>query len=69
MAEIGQADKEQGEQDQVEAPLDGGQDGEAGERVFEVGQGSVPPSLSIADLPPPELADPPPAEIVDPSNS
>ena len=69
MAEIGQADEEQGEQDQVETPLDGGQEGEAGERIFEVGQGSVPPSPGIADLLPPELADPPPAEIVDPSNS
>ncbi|XP_052290066.1 uncharacterized protein LOC107175547 [Citrus sinensis] len=53
MAEIGQTDKEQGEQDQVEAPLDGVQEGEAGGRAFEVGQGSVPPPPDIADLPPP----------------
>ncbi|KAH9715427.1 Receptor-like protein 1 [Citrus sinensis] len=58
MAEVGQADKERGEQDQVEAPLDGVQEGEAGGRTFEVGQGSVPPPPGIADLPPPEMADP-----------
>ncbi|XP_052299641.1 uncharacterized protein LOC127903057 [Citrus sinensis] len=68
MAEVDQADKEQGEQEQVEAPLDGVQEGEAGRRVFEVGQGSVPPPPDIADLPPPEIADPSPAEAVDPPN-
>ena len=61
MAEVGQGDKEQGEQDQVEAPLDGVQEGEAGGRAFEVGQGSVPP-------PPPGIADPSPPEIPDPSH-
>ncbi|XP_015386524.2 uncharacterized protein LOC107177349 [Citrus sinensis] len=65
MAEVGQGDKEQGEQDQAEAPLDGVQEGGAGGRAFEVGQGSVPPPPSIADLPPPEIADPSPAEAVD----
>ena len=52
----------------MEAPLDGGQEGEAGERVFEVGQGSVPPPPGIADLPPVEIVDPSPAEAVDPPN-
>ncbi|XP_024033565.1 uncharacterized protein LOC112095693 [Citrus clementina] len=69
MAEVGQGDKEQGEQDQAEAPLDGVQEGGAGGRAFEVGQGSVPPPPSIADLPPPEIADPSPAEAVDLPNS
>ena len=44
-----------------------GQEGEAGERAFEVGQGSVPPPPGIADLPPPEIADLSPAEIANPS--
>ncbi|XP_024035539.1 uncharacterized protein LOC127899299 [Citrus sinensis] len=39
MAEIGQGDKEHGEQDQAEAPLDGVQEGGAGGRAFKVGQG------------------------------
>ncbi|XP_024035459.1 uncharacterized protein LOC112096269 [Citrus clementina] len=43
-------------------------EGEAGERVFEVGQGSVPPPPGIADLPPVEIVDPSPAEAVDPPN-
>ena len=68
MAEVGQADKERGEQDQVEAPLDGVQEGEAGGRTFEVGQGSVPPPPGIADLPPPEMADPSAAGAVDSAN-
>ncbi|KAK9200336.1 hypothetical protein WN944_015533 [Citrus x changshan-huyou] len=59
MEEIGQADKEQGEQ---------GQEGEAGGRALEVGQGSMPTPPGIADLPPPEIADPSPAEAVDPPN-
>ncbi|XP_052289888.1 uncharacterized protein LOC107174447 [Citrus sinensis] len=67
MAEVDQADKEQGEQEQVEAPLDGVQEGEAGQRVFEVGQRSVPPPPDIADLPPPDITDLPPPEIADPS--
>ncbi|XP_015386968.1 uncharacterized protein LOC107177553 [Citrus sinensis] len=50
MAEVGQADKEQGEQDQVEAPLDGVQEGEVRGCAFEVSQGSVPPPPGIADL-------------------
>ena len=65
MAEVGQGDKEQGEQDQAEAPLDGVQEGGAGGRAFEMGQGSMPPPPSIADLPPLEIADPSPAEAVD----
>ncbi|XP_015389447.2 uncharacterized protein LOC107178603 [Citrus sinensis] len=68
MAAVGQGDKEQGEQEQVEVPLDGVQEGEARERVFEVGQGFVTPPPGIADLPPPEIADPSPAEAVDPPN-
>ncbi|XP_015382140.2 uncharacterized protein LOC107175245 [Citrus sinensis] len=68
MAEINQTDKEQGEQDQVEAPLDGVQEGEAGGCAFEVGQGSMPPPPGIVDLPPPEIADPSPAETVDHPN-
>ncbi|XP_052300232.1 uncharacterized protein LOC127903712 [Citrus sinensis] len=68
MAEVDQVDKEQGEQEQVEALLDEVPEGEAGQRVFEVGQGSVPPPPDIADLPPPEIADPSPAEAVDPHN-
>ncbi|XP_024046525.1 uncharacterized protein LOC107175622 [Citrus sinensis] len=67
MAEAGQGDKGQGEQDQVEAPLDRVQEGEAGGRTFEVGQGSVPPPPGIPDLPPPQIADPLPSETVDPS--
>ena len=67
MAEVGQADKERGEQDQVEAPLDGVQEGEAGGRTFEVGQGSMPPPPGIADLPPPDVADPLLSELADPS--
>ncbi|XP_015389450.2 uncharacterized protein LOC107178605 [Citrus sinensis] len=68
MSGAGQGDKVQGEQEQVEVPLDGVQEGEAGQRVFEVGQGSVPPPPGIADLPPPEIADPSPIEAVDPPN-
>ncbi|XP_024039523.1 uncharacterized protein LOC112098134 [Citrus clementina] len=67
MAEVGQADKEQGEQDQVEAPLDGVQEGEVGGRTFEVGQGSMPPPPGIADLPPPNVANPLLPELADPS--
>ena len=67
MAEAGQGDKGQGEQDQVEAPLDRVQEGEAGGRAFEVGQGSVPPPPGIADLPPPEIVDPLPPKTADPS--
>ena len=51
----------------MEVPLDGVQEGEVVERVFEVGQGSMPPP-GIADLPPPEIADPLLAEAVDPPN-
>ncbi|XP_024043025.1 transcription initiation factor TFIID subunit 3-like [Citrus clementina] len=68
MAGAGQGDKEQDEQEQVEVPLNGVQEGEAGQRVFEVGQGSVPPPPDIANLPPPEIADPSPTEAVDPPN-
>ena len=68
MAEIGQANKEHRKQDQVEAPLDGAQEGEAGGRTFEVGQGYVPPPPGITDLPPLEMTDPLPSEAVDPLN-
>ncbi|XP_052299560.1 pectinesterase inhibitor 10-like [Citrus sinensis] len=76
MAKVGQGDKEQGGQDQVETPSDGVQEGEAGGRTLEVGQGSMPPPLGIADLPPsnvadlslPELADPSAAGAVDSPN-
>ncbi|GAY64497.1 hypothetical protein CUMW_234040 [Citrus unshiu] len=68
IAGAGQGDKEQDEQEQVEVPLDEVQEGEAGQRVFEVGQGSAPPPPGIADLPPPEIANPSPAEAVDPPN-
>ncbi|XP_024043054.1 uncharacterized protein LOC112099810 [Citrus clementina] len=67
MAQVDQADKEQGEQEQVEAPLDGGQEGEAGGRTFEMGQGSMPPPSGIADLPPPDVADPLLPGLADPS--
>ena len=56
-------------------PLDEVQEGEAGGRAFEVGQGSVPPpgiadllSLEIADLSPPEIDDPSTAGTVDSPN-
>ena len=65
MAEAGQGDKEQGEQDQVEAPLDGVQEGEAGGRTFEVGQGSMPPPPGIANLLPLDVADPSAGGAVD----
>lgn len=65
MAGASQGDKEQGEQDQVEAPLDRAQEEEIGGRAFEVGQGSVPVSPGNADLPPPEIADPLPPEVAD----
>ena len=68
MAEVNQGDKEQGERDQVEAPLDGVLEGEAGGRAFEVGQRSMPPPPGVADLPPPEIADPSTAKVVDPPN-
>ncbi|XP_015382181.2 uncharacterized protein LOC107175279 [Citrus sinensis] len=68
MTGAGQGDKEQDEQEQVEVPLNGEQEGEAGQRAFEVGQGSMPPPPDVADLPPPEVADPSPAEAVDPPN-
>ncbi|XP_052299621.1 uncharacterized protein LOC127903051 [Citrus sinensis] len=67
MAEVGQGDKEQGGQDQVEASSDGVQEGEVGGRTLEVGQGSMPPPLGIADLPPPDVADPSLPELADPS--
>ncbi|XP_024039578.1 uncharacterized protein LOC112098170 [Citrus clementina] len=67
MAEVDQVDKEQGEQEQVEAPLDGVEEGDAGGRTFEVGQGSMPPPPGIADLPPPDVADPSLPELADPS--
>ncbi|XP_052291844.1 uncharacterized protein LOC107177265 [Citrus sinensis] len=57
MAGASQGDKEQGEQDQVEAPLDRAQEEEIGGRAFEVGQGSVPAPPGNADPPPPETAD------------
>ncbi|XP_024033559.1 uncharacterized protein LOC112095687 [Citrus clementina] len=65
MAGASQGDKEQGEQDQVEAPLDRAQEEEIGGRAFEVGQGSVPVPPGNADLPPPEIADPLPPEVAD----
>ncbi|XP_024033656.1 uncharacterized protein LOC112095759 [Citrus clementina] len=68
MTGAGQGDKEQDEQEQVEVPLNEEQEGEAGQRAFEVGQGSMPPPPDVADLPPPEIADPSPAEVVDPPN-
>ncbi|XP_024033595.1 uncharacterized protein LOC112095715 [Citrus clementina] len=68
MAGVGQGDKEQGEQNQVEAPLYEVQEGGAGGRAFETGQGSMPPPPSIADPSPPGTTDPSPAEAVDPSN-
>ncbi|XP_052295861.1 uncharacterized protein LOC127901872 [Citrus sinensis] len=68
MAGVGQGGKEQGEQNQVEAPLDEVQEGGAGGRAFEMGQGSMPPPPSIADPPPPGTTDPSPAEAVDPPN-
>ncbi|XP_052297147.1 uncharacterized protein LOC127902323 [Citrus sinensis] len=68
MAGVGQGDKEQGEQNQVEAPLDEAQEGGDGGRAFEMGQGSMPPPPSIADPPPPGTTDPSPAETVDPPN-
>ncbi|KAH9707093.1 TPR REGION domain-containing protein [Citrus sinensis] len=68
MAGVGQGDEEQGEQNQVEAPLDEVQEGGAGGRAFEMGQGSMPPPPSIVDPPPPGTTDPSPAEAVDPPN-
>ncbi|XP_052299236.1 uncharacterized protein LOC107177425 [Citrus sinensis] len=65
MAGASQGDKEQGEQDQVEAPLDRAQEEEIGGRAFEIGQGSVPVPPGNADLPPPEIADPLPPEVAD----
>ena len=65
MAGASQGDKEQGEQNQVEAPLDRAQEEEIGGRAFEVGQGSVPGPPGNADLPPPEIADPLPPEVAD----
>ncbi|XP_024046641.1 uncharacterized protein LOC107178109 [Citrus sinensis] len=44
------------------------EEGEAGGRAFEVGQGSVPLPPGIADLPPPETADPSAAGAVDSPN-
>ncbi|XP_052291850.1 uncharacterized protein LOC127900693 [Citrus sinensis] len=67
MAEVGQGDKKQGGQDQVEAHSDSVQEGEAGGRTLEVGQGSMPPPPGIADLPPPDVADPSLPELADPS--
>ena len=66
MAEIGQTDKEQGEQDPVVVPLDGVQEGGAEGCTFEVGQSSMPHPPSTADVPLPEVDDPSPAETVDP---
>ncbi|XP_024039348.1 uncharacterized protein LOC107176876 [Citrus sinensis] len=74
MTGAGQGDKEQDEQDeqdeqeQAEVPLNGEQEGEAGQRAFEVGQGSMPLPPDVADLPPPEVADHSPAEAVNPPN-
>ncbi|XP_052288073.1 uncharacterized protein LOC127899137 [Citrus sinensis] len=68
MAGVGQGDKEQGEQNQVEAPLDEVHEGGVGGRAFEMGQGSMLPPPSIADPPPPGTTDPSPAEAVDPHN-
>ncbi|XP_024046494.1 uncharacterized protein LOC112100864 [Citrus clementina] len=67
MAGAGQGDKEQGEQDRVEVPSDGVEEGDAGGRTFEVGQGSMPPPPGIADLPPPDVADPSFPGLADPS--
>ena len=52
----------------MEAPLDGVQEGEAGGRALEAGQGSMPPPPGIVDLPPPGRTDHSPAEAVDPPN-
>ncbi|XP_024038850.1 uncharacterized protein LOC112097712 [Citrus clementina] len=65
MAGASQGDKEQGEQDQVEAPLDRAQEEEIGGRAFEVGQGSVPGPPGNTDLSPSEIADPLPPEVAD----
>ncbi|XP_052297289.1 uncharacterized protein LOC107178889 [Citrus sinensis] len=68
MAEADQRDKEQGDQDQVEAALGGVQVEEAGDRAPEVGQGSVPPLPDVADSPLPEIVDPSTVEAADPHN-
>ena len=49
--------------------MDGVQEGEAGGRTLEVGQGSMAPLPDVADLPPPEIADPSPPEIADSSTA
>ncbi|XP_052290965.1 uncharacterized protein LOC127900354 [Citrus sinensis] len=67
MAGAGQGDKEQGEQDRVEVPSGGVEEGDAGGRTFEMGQGSMPPPPGIADLPPPDVADPSLPGLADPS--
>ena len=68
MVESDQGDKEQGDQNQVEPHSGGAHEGGAGGRALQVGQGSMPPSPDVADLPPPEIADPSTAEAVDPPN-
>ncbi|KAH9803145.1 Receptor-like serine/threonine-protein kinase SD1-8 [Citrus sinensis] len=68
MAEVDQGNKEQGDQDQVKAPLGGVQAAEAGDRAPEVGQGSLPPPLDVADPLLPEIADPSTVEAANPHN-
>ena len=61
MAESNQGDKDQVDQDQVEAPSGGGQDKEAGDHALGARQGSTSG--------PPEVVDPSPSEIADPSST
>ena len=68
MAEADQGDKEQGDQDQVEALLGGVHEEEAGDRTPEVGQRLVLSPLDVADPPFPEIVNPSTTEAVEPHN-
>ena len=68
MAEQGQRDKDQGDQDQVKAPSGGEQEKKAGDQALGAGQGSTPAPLEVAGPSISEIADPPSNETAEPQN-
>ena len=68
MAEADQRDKEQGDQDQVEAHLSGVQEEEAWDQALEAGQGSASAPPKVAGPSPSEAADHSLIEVAEPHN-
>lgn len=68
MADQGQGDKDQGDQDQVKAPSGGEQEKKAGDQTLGAGQGLTPAPPKVAGPSLFEIADPPSNETAEPQN-